>query len=82
MVKNKNIIILGLVILISSCGKSGHQSGQENHLVNALPTSDDNVLVASRFTTSKASDGLYISWKEHLIDGPEISGVPLVEAMD
>lgn len=33
--------------------------------------------VASMLSDSKASDGLYISWKEHLIDGLDISGIAL-----
>lgn len=37
----------------------------------------DNPPVASRPTVAKSADGQYISWKEHLIDGQEISGVPL-----
>ena len=33
--------------------------------------------VASMVSDSKASDGLYISWKEHLIDGLDVSGAAL-----
>ncbi len=36
-----------------------------------------NPPVASRPTEVKAEDGRYISWKEHLIDGFDVSGVPL-----
>lgn len=38
---------------------------------------DDNPPVAARLSDAKSVDGKYISWKEHLIDGEEISGVPL-----
>jgi hypothetical protein len=37
----------------------------------------DNPPVASRLSEVKSLDGQYISWKEHLVDGEEISGVPL-----
>lgn len=44
----------------------------------ASPVAEEiNSPVASRISTTKAADGLYISWKEHLIDGPDISGIPL-----
>ena len=43
----------------------------------AFDQSTPNPPVASRLTDVKSADGQYISWKEHLIDGLEISGVPL-----
>lgn len=41
------------------------------------PSAEDNSPVASRPSDATSVDGQYISWKEHLIDGLEISGVPL-----
>ena len=38
---------------------------------------DEGMPVASMLTMAKTNDGQYISWKEHLIDGPDISGIPL-----
>lgn len=52
--------------LVISCAQQSESSA-----------ADDNLPVASRLTEARASDGLYISWREHLIDGLEISGVPL-----
>lgn len=56
------LLLLGLPLV--SCGGRGIAG-------------DANPPVASRLTEAKAADGRYISWKEHLIDGQEISGVPL-----
>lgn len=42
-----------------------------------LSCGDENIPVAYRNSEAKTSDGLYISWKEHLIDGLDISGVAL-----
>lgn len=44
---------------------------------NKITSDDGNPPVASRPSDAKSADGQYISWKEHLIDGEEISGVPL-----
>ena len=38
---------------------------------------DDNPPVASRLSEAKSADGLYISWKEHLIDTAETNDVDL-----
>ncbi|MDG2167540.1 MAG: VCBS repeat-containing protein [Opitutales bacterium] len=58
-------ILFGLGIL-AACGKQVETS-----------VAVSNPPVASRLSEAQASDGQYISWKEHLIDGEEISGVPL-----
>jgi hypothetical protein len=71
------ISLLGYCFFVISCGNSEHQSGGSSQQNHSSFAQDDNVPVASRVSTVQASDGLYISWKEHLIDGPEISGVPL-----
>ena len=38
---------------------------------------DPNAPVADQLTTAKAADGKYISWREHIIDSVEISGVAI-----
>ena len=71
------ISLLGYCLFVISCGNSEHQSGGDGQQIHTLSVEDDNIPVASRVSNVKASDGHYISWKEHLIDGPEISKVPL-----
>ena len=63
-------IATGFLLIIHfgfSCRNPGSQS---------LITTENSPL-ASRPTEVKAEDGRYISWKEHLIDGLDVSGVPL-----
>jgi hypothetical protein len=43
----------------------------------AAPEADPDAPVAERLTTAKAADGKYISWREHIIDSVEISGVAI-----
>ncbi len=38
---------------------------------------DKNPPLATRLSTATSSDGEFISWKEHLIDGLEVSGIAL-----
>ena len=45
--------------------------------VSLISCRDEGIPVASMMTTAKTTDGQYISWKEHLIDGLDISGIPL-----
>jgi hypothetical protein len=53
------------LFLLISCGQN-------------TPVQDDpETPLAYRLTRVKSADGLYISWKEHLIDGPDVSGIPL-----
>jgi hypothetical protein len=44
---------------------------------DARMTDDPETPVAFRLTRAKSAGGMYISWKEHLIDGPDVSSVPL-----
>jgi hypothetical protein len=55
-----------LLVFLGSCGSNGHE-----------PAPDPEFPVAFRNTRALATDGRYISWKEHLVDGPDVSGVPL-----
>lgn len=64
------ILLICCTIIISGCtNKSGKRGGNDRD--------EENVPVAYRITEAKSSDGHFISWKEHLIDGPDVSGVPL-----
>jgi hypothetical protein len=67
--------VLWLILFITSCGNPLHQ--EDKNLNEKAETKNGNLPVASRMSTAKTEDGSYISWKEHLIDSPEISGVPL-----
>ncbi len=59
------LLPLGCLVLVSCTNQS------------TSPRVEDNPPVASRKTEATSVDGQFISWKEHLIDGEEISGVPL-----
>ncbi len=59
---------LSCLILVSCTNESN---------TSVASAKEENPPVASRPSEAKSSDGKYISWKEHLIDGQEISGVPL-----
>ncbi|MFC2112843.1 FG-GAP repeat domain-containing protein [Bacteroidota bacterium] len=72
--------ILGLLCLSAafiSCGPSGGKTDKGKPGSDSSRAKKDNIPVASRISTAKSSGGQYISWKEHLIDGPDISGVAL-----
>ncbi len=69
--------LLWCSFFVISCGNPEHQSDQDGQVIHSLPVEGENVPVAFRISSTKVSDGLYISWKEHLIDGPDISGIAL-----
>lgn len=59
------LLALKIILSFSACSNQSHQSNSEN-----LP-------VASRLTEATASNGQFISWKEHLIDVADVHGVKL-----
>ena len=46
------------------------------------PTSSGPTPVGDTLTIAQATDGLYISWREHIIDGFDINGGVLVSGSD
>lgn len=66
------VLAVALMIVPASCGMKGTGSDSSQP-----PEYDPVYPVASRLTNAKSADGKYISWKEHLIDGPDVSGIPL-----
>ena len=63
--------------LVFSCTSQEHHSENNQITGHAGQLGEDNPPVASRFALVTATDGLYISWKEHLIDGPGVGEVAL-----
>jgi len=65
MEKFKNLTCYSIIVLLLfSCrGSSGDI--------------DNDIPVANRLTNAQATDGQYISWREHIIDDAEISGVQI-----
>jgi hypothetical protein len=55
---------LCLLVLFSGCAKDP-------------PPASPDAPVSQRLTTARASGGKYISWREHIIDSVELSGVAL-----
>ncbi len=69
-------LLLTWMVLIS-CGDQGGQTANNSDSALLAASQDEHGPVANRTTSARAADGHYISWREHLIDGPEISGIPL-----
>ncbi len=63
-----------LLLSACSCDRQSVQTGKSGQQVKA---DLEMIPIASTLTSAKAADGHYISWKEHLIDGPDVSGVTL-----
>ena len=63
MLNTKRPFILFLIFFILSCVNPGEKEQHSSKLVAEKPTS------------ATAKNGKYISWKEHIIDDTEISGV-------
>lgn len=73
----KILIMLLFFFVLGSCKNPDKKSGNGNFETTYSTTEGDNKPVAFRLSFAKSSDGQYISWKEHIIDDPEISGLPL-----
>lgn len=58
------ITLFFLLVLFAGCGTNP-------------PAPSADAPVAERLTAARAADGKYISWREHIIDSVEISGVEL-----
>ncbi len=62
-------------VLLAACR---NPEGRSGNMESALSSTDNvNMPVAFTLSSAIASEGSYISWKEHLIDDPDISGLPL-----
>ncbi len=62
------IALLLIFSFIVSCRNSGSTKKRPEN---------ENPPVAARLSSAQTASGQYISWKEHLIDGLDVSGVPL-----
>ena len=62
--------IIGLPILLASCGTPSVN-------LHGSKTKDNILTVGSTPTVARATDGSYISWREHIIDDEATSGVPI-----
>lgn len=71
------LYMLLFCLVLISCRNPDQQSKGGNLETTPSSTENENMPVAFRKSSAKSSDGLYISWKEHLIDDPDISGLSL-----
>ena len=69
-------LLLGTLVLLTVAGCRAAEPGQRS---NEAPSLAADVPVGASLTTAVASDGRFITWREHIIDdeatgGPELRG--------
>jgi hypothetical protein len=70
-----------LVALAIAVPATGGAQDADNPKPRAAPAHQrvkpQGVTLAATATSARAADGKWIAWREHLIDAPEVSGVPI-----
>ena len=78
MFKRSQSCICAISAIFSSMLFCGCQSVSETSTeVNRISTQEGSGTVGSTLTRAKATDGLFISWREHIIDDEELAGVAI-----